>query len=144
MAISAIQETGALYTVAVWCDQYIHNIYVYSLILGGISAFLDNVALVLTSISMYDVVGMAESIPGMDPEYLRSFALNGQYWQLVAYSGGIGGCLLSIGSTAGYALMKSENVSIWWYSVTYPARLWWVACRPWSLLFYLIRLSDKR
>ena len=115
MAISAIQETGALYTVAVWCDQYIHNIYVYSLILGGISAFLDNVALVLTSISMYDVVGMAESIPGMDPEYLRSFALNGQYWQLVAYSGGIGGCLLSIGSTAGYALMKSENVSIWWY-----------------------------
>ena len=115
MAISAIQETGALYTVAVWCDQYIHNIYVYSLILGGISAFLDNVALVLTSISMYDVVGMAESIPGMDPEYLRSFALNGQSWQLVAYSGGIGGCLLSIGSTAGYALMKSENVSIWWY-----------------------------
>lgn len=59
--------------------------------------------------------GMTESIPGMDPEYLRSFALNGQYWQLVAYSGGIGGCLLSIGSTAGYALMKSENVSIWWY-----------------------------
>lgn len=115
MAISAVQETGALYTVAVWCDQYIHNIYVYSLILGGISAFLDNVALVLTSISMYDVVGMTESIPGMDPEYLRSFALNGQYWQLVAYSGGIGGCLLSIGSTAGYALMKSENVSIWWY-----------------------------
>ena len=32
MAISAIQETGALYTVAVWCDQYIHNIYVLSLI----------------------------------------------------------------------------------------------------------------
>ena len=115
MAISAIQETGALHTAAAWCDRYIHNIYVYSLILGVISAFLDNVALVLTSISMYDVVGMVDAIPGVDADYIRSFALNGQYWQLVAYSGGIGGCLLSIGSTAGYALMKSENVSIWWY-----------------------------
>ena len=86
------------------------------MILGGISAFLDNVALVLTSISMYDVVGMTESIPGMDPEYFRSFALNGQYWQLVAYSGGIGR-LFAFPSVllSGYALMKSENVSIWWY-----------------------------
>ena len=115
MAISALQETGALETVAVWCDRYIHNIYIYSLILGAISAFLDNVALVLTSISMYDVLENVDAVAGVDPEYLRSFALNGQYWQLVAYSGGIGGCLLSIGSTAGYALMKGENVSIWWY-----------------------------
>ena len=115
MAISALQETGALETAAVWCDRYIHNIYISSLILGTISAFLDNVALVLTSISMYDVLEDVDAVAGMDPEYLRSFALNGQYWQLVAYSGGIGGCLLSIGSTAGYALMKGENVSIWWY-----------------------------
>ncbi len=115
MAISAIQETGALHALALWCDRHIHNIYVYSLILGGISAFLDNVALVLASVSMYDVGELAEFIPGMDLDYLHSFALNGRYWQLVAYSGGIGGCLLSIGSTAGYALMKSENMSIWWY-----------------------------
>lgn len=115
MAISAIQETGALHTAAMWLDQYIHNIYVYSLVLGVISAFLDNVALVLTSISMYDVAEVVQAVPGMDADYVRSFALNGQYWQLVAYSGGIGGCLLSIGSTAGYALMKTEGVSIWWY-----------------------------
>ncbi|MCD8318636.1 MAG: sodium:proton antiporter NhaD [Paraprevotella sp.] len=116
MAISALQETGALYTAALWCDRYIHNIYVSSLILGGISAFLDNVALVLTSISMYDVVNVTvDAIPGVDPAYVHSFALNGPYWQLVAYSGGLGGCILSIGSTAGYALMKAENISIWWY-----------------------------
>lgn len=115
MAISAIYETGALHTASSWLDHHIHNIYVYSLVLGFISAFLDNVALVLTSISMYDVVDVVTPVPGVDPDYLRSFTLNGQYWQLVAYSGGIGGCLLSIGSTAGYALMKGENVSIWWY-----------------------------
>ncbi len=115
MAISALQETGALYTAALWCDEYIHNIYVSSLILGIISAFLDNVALVLTSISMYDVAEAGKVVAGADGNYLHSFALNGQYWQLVAYCGSIGGCILSIGSTAGYALMKCENVSIWWY-----------------------------
>lgn len=109
MAIGVVQETGALYTAALWCDQYIHNIYVVSLILGVISAFLDNVALVLTSISMYDVMQVTDIIPGLDPDYVRSFALNGQYWQLVAYSGGIGGCLLSIGSTAGYALIEERG-----------------------------------
>ncbi len=116
MAISAIQETGALHLAAMWCDEHIHNIYIISLVLGVISAFLDNVALVLTSISMYDVVDMAGGIiSGADAGYLGSFALNGQYWQLVAFCGGIGGCLLSFGSTAGYVLMKGENVSIWWY-----------------------------
>ncbi len=115
MAIAALQETGALYTAALWCDEHIHNIYISSLILGVISAFLDNVALVLTSISMYDVVDLAKVSSDIDAGYLSSFALNGQYWQLVAYCGGVGGCILSIGSTAGYALMKCENVSIWWY-----------------------------
>ena len=66
-------------------------------------------------ISMYDVVDLAKVSSDIDAGYLSSFALNGQYWQLVAYCGGVGGCILSIGSTAGYALMKCENVSIWWY-----------------------------
>ena len=60
---------------------------------------------------MYDVIDMTSTTS----EYFSSFTLNGQYWQLVAYCGGVGGSLLSIGSTAGYALMKSEDVSIWWY-----------------------------
>ncbi len=130
MAISAIQETGALHAAALWCDRYLHNIYLYSLILGGISAFLDNVTLVLTSISMYDVVEVPEKISAMaDISYFQSFALNGQYWQLVAYSGGVGGSLLSIGSMAGYALMKGENVSIWWYlrHITGKVLLGWLA-----------------
>ncbi len=130
MAISAIYETGALHEAALWCDKYIHNIYVYSLILGVISAFLDNVALVLTSISMYDVTDTVTAVSnGMNVEYLQSFMLNGHYWQLVAYSGGVGGCLLSIGSTAGYALMKSDGVSIWWYlrHITLKVLVGWLA-----------------
>lgn len=127
--IAVVQETGALFTLATWCDRYIHNIYIISVILGLISAFLDNVALVLASISMYDVVDFVDAVPGVDPVYIHSFALNGQYWQLVAYSVGIGGSLLSIGSTAGYALMKSEGVSIWWYlrHFTLKVLLGWLA-----------------
>ena len=116
MAIGALQETGALDQVAVWCDTYIHNTYIMSLFLGTVSAFLDNLALVFTSISMYDVISPSALVgTGADAEYFQSFMLNGQYWQLVAYSGGIGGSILSIGTTAGYALMKAEGVSIWWY-----------------------------
>jgi Na+/H+ antiporter NhaD/arsenite permease-like protein len=111
MAVAAIHDTGALYDAADWLDKNVHNIYVYSIVLGVISAFLDNVALVLATISMYDV----QTVTASSSEYIQSFALNGQYWQLVAYCGGVAGSLLSIGSTAGYALMKSEGVSIWWY-----------------------------
>ena len=114
IAVAAIQETGALHTVARWCDRNIHDIYIYSLFLGAVSAILDNVALVLTAISMYDVAEITQNtLPAYD--YLNSFAQNGPYWQLIAYSGALGGCLLAIGSTAGYALMKAENVSLWWY-----------------------------
>jgi Na+/H+ antiporter NhaD/arsenite permease-like protein len=111
MAVAAIHDTGALYDAADWLDKNVHNIYVYSIVLGVISAFLDNVALVLATISMYDV----QTVTASSSEYIQSFALNGQYWQLVAYCGGVAGSLLSIGSTAGYALMKSEGVTIWWY-----------------------------
>lgn len=129
LVVSVVQETGALYHLAMWCDKYIHNIYIISLILGVASAFLDNVVLVLTSISMYDVAQQFDAMSGLDWDYIHSFALNGQYWQLVAYSGGLGGCLLSIGSTAGYAMMKSEGVSIWWYfrHMTFKVLIGWLA-----------------
>jgi Na+/H+ antiporter NhaD/arsenite permease-like protein len=48
-------------------------------------------------------------------EYARSFTQNGQYWHLIALSGCVGGCLLPIGNTSGYALMKNEDVTFLWY-----------------------------
>lgn len=115
LAVGALQETGALHTAADWCDRHIHNIYIVSVMLGLLSAVLDNIVLVLSSISMYDVAEHLSVIRRIDPEYARSFTLNGQYWHLVAFCASVGGCLLPIGSTSGYALMKSEGVTIWWY-----------------------------
>lgn len=115
LAVGAIQETGVLHAAATWCDKNVHNIYIVSIVLGLISGVLDNIALVLSSISMYDVLESTHAVRGMDPEYAEAFLVNGHYWQLIAYCGGVGGGLMSIGSTSGYALMKSENVTIWWY-----------------------------
>ena len=98
-----------------WCDDKIHNTYIVGIALGLISSVLDNVVLVLTSMSLYDVAEYATVLRRIDPEYANFFAVNGQYWHLVSFCGSVGGCLLPIGSVSGYALMKSEGVSIWWY-----------------------------
>ena len=65
---------------------------------------------------------------------------NGAYWQLIAFCGGVGGCLLPIGSIAGYALMKNENVSIWWYfrMMTGKVLLGWIAG---LVIFFLMNIS---
>lgn len=124
LAVGALQETGALHVAAQWCDTNIHNIYLMSLILGVISSVLDNIALVLSSISMYDVVDAHNAV---NP-YLASFTQNGLYWELVSYSGAVGGTLLTIGSTTGFALMKFEKVSLAWYArhITLKVLLGWL------------------
>ena len=117
MAVTALIETGTMASLSEWCDEWIHNIYVMSLAMGAISAFLDNIALVLTGANIYPVLQDATAtLSGMDPEYLQAFLKDGGYWHLIIYSGCIGGCLLPIGNVAGYALMKSEDVDISWYA----------------------------
>ncbi len=115
LAVGVLSETGALRVAAMWCDDKIHNTYIVGIALGLISSVLDNVVLVLTSMSLYDVAEYATVLRRIDPEYANFFAVNGQYWHLISFCGSVGGCLLPIGSVSGYALMKSEGVSIWWY-----------------------------
>ena len=40
---------------------------------------------------------------------------NGAYWGIIAYTTAVGGCLLSVGSVCGLALMRAEHVSLGWY-----------------------------
>ncbi len=132
LAISVLVEIGAMQWCAGWLDRNIHDIYVLSLFLGVISAFLDNVCLVLSAIDIYNVVPF-------DPSaslYHQMFMQDGQYWHLVLISGCLGGCLLPIGNTAGYALMRSEDAGILWYlrNITFKVLLGWVA----ALVTYFI------
>jgi Na+/H+ antiporter NhaD/arsenite permease-like protein len=37
------------------------------------------------------------------------------YWKVLAYATATGGCLLSVGSISGIALMKMEHIHLGWY-----------------------------
>ena len=50
-----------------------------------------------------------------DSAYLSQFTQNGAYWMIVAYTTAVGGCLLSVGSVSGLALMKMEHIRLGWY-----------------------------
>lgn len=116
MCVALLIETGVMTSISAWCDEHIHNIYLMSVAIGVISSALDNIALVLTAINIYPVVeNIAALSPTLDPAYAQSFMENGQYWNLIIYSGCVAGCLLPIGNVSGFALMKAEEVSILWY-----------------------------
>ena len=139
LSVDILIEVGAMDSVAGWCNQYIHNIYIMSLVLGAVSSVMDNIALVITGISIFPI---EEGNIANLTEYMQSFVQNGQYWHLITLSGCVGGCLLPIGNTAGYALMKSEDVSIWWYfkHITLKVLLgWFCALGIYFLVDYFLR-----
>ena len=111
LCVGVLVEIGAMKAASEWLDANIHNIYLASAFMGLLSSFLDNIALVMAGINVYPVLEAASAQGG----YMQSFVENGQYWHLIALSGNIGGCLLPIGSVAGFALMRAEGVSVWWY-----------------------------
>lgn len=138
LAVGAIQETGALQQFAMWTDEHIHNIYLVSIVLGFISAFLDNIPLVWTGVSMYPVLGQG-TVSAMGGGYFSAFTQDGAYWQVLSYCGSVGGCLLTIGSQAGFAMMRIEKMRMW----NYFLRFSWIVFIAWMsglLVFWLTHL----
>lgn len=111
LCVDVLIEIGAMRAASGWLDANIHSTYLLSIFLGLLSAVMDNIVLVLSGVNIYSVLTPAEAVT----PYLENFLQNGQYWHLISLSGNIGGCLLPIGSVAGLALMKSEEVTIWWW-----------------------------
>ena len=109
LCVDVLVEIGAMRAAAGWLDDNIHNIYLASAFMGLMSSVLDNIALVMAGINIYSV---GEAV---QEGYQSSFVQDGQYWHLIALCGNVGGCLLPIGSVAGFALMRAEGVSVWWY-----------------------------
>ena len=71
--------------------------------IGVISSIVDNVPLVA------GCMGMSEIAPVGD------FAVDGIFWQLLAYCAGVGGSMLIIGSAAGVVVMGLERITFGWY-----------------------------
>lgn len=52
-----------------------------------------------------------------------AMAIDGIFWQLLAYCAGVGGSMLIIGSAAGVVVMGLEKITFGWYL----KRITWIA-----------------
>jgi Na+/H+ antiporter NhaD/arsenite permease-like protein len=108
-AVAALQSAGHLDVLAKFLDENLRNIYAINLIIGVLSAIVDNVPLVAGAMGMYPVVE-----PGT-VGYMADFMVDGKFWQFLAYCAGTGGSILIIGSAAGVAAMGLEKIDFIWY-----------------------------
>lgn len=112
MAVAVLQEIGVLTALGSGLnDVFAGNYYVINGIIGVLSSIVDNVPLVAGCMGMYPV---AET---------GAMAVDGIFWQLLAYCAGVGGSMLIIGSAAGVVVMGLEKITFGWYM----KRITWIA-----------------
>lgn len=103
MSVQALIVTGQLTILANWLSDTFANENTIAVILGVMSSFLDNVALVSATMGMYPI------------EAVGAFAADSSFWTLLAYCAVTGGSLLIIGSAAGVTVMGMEKISFGYY-----------------------------
>lgn len=109
LAVGALQEIGLLASAAVWLKEQLNNPFAINLVIGVLSAIIDNVPLVAASIGMYPVTEMGSDV------WANYFIQDGVFWEFLAYCAGTGGSILIIGSAAGVAVMGLEKINFGWY-----------------------------
>lgn len=108
LAVATLQEVGLLHLAAATLDKTFsgnHGIYVINLLIGLLSAIVDNVPLVAAVQGMYAV-----TVDG------GPFGPSGIFWLFLAYCAGTGGSIFIIGSAAGVAVMGLERMDFIWYT----------------------------
>lgn len=101
LAVACLEHAGLLTMLARWLETTIGRQDVIVVVLGLLSAVIDNVPLVAATMGMYDL--------GHHPP--DSFL-----WEFIAYCAGTGGSILIIGSAAGVAAMGLERIEFLWYA----------------------------
>ncbi|MAZ93449.1 MAG: sodium:proton antiporter [Lentimicrobiaceae bacterium] len=108
-AVAALQSMGHLNVLAEFLNDNMQNIYAINLVIGVLSAIVDNVPLVAGAMGMYPIAEMGAT------GFLTDFVVDGKFWQFLAYCAGTGGSILIIGSAAGVAAMGLEKIDFIWY-----------------------------
>lgn len=108
LAVASLQSMGHLGDMAVILNdafngQSAEGIYIINMIIGLLSSIVDNVPLVAGAMGMYEV-----SEAGF-------YAVDGLFWEFLAYCAGTGGSVLIIGSAAGVAVMGILKIDFIWY-----------------------------
>ena len=84
--------------------------YVIGGVMGALSAVFNNVTAVVANISVF-----SPDVIKTNTELYANFAQDGLYWPILSYTTAVGSSLLSIGTMAGFALMRMEGVTLRWY-----------------------------
>jgi Na+/H+ antiporter NhaD/arsenite permease-like protein len=100
ISVSALQTTGILKDFAQWLTQTIGNDTIIVMVIGLLSAVVDNVPLVAAAQYMYS---------------LDQYPTDHFFWEFLAYATGSGGSVLIIGTAAGVAAMGMEKIEFFWY-----------------------------
>jgi len=101
LAVACLDHAGLLSMVAKWLDAAIGRQDIIVIVLGLLSAIIDNVPLVAATMGMYD---------------LAHYPPDSFIWEFIAYCAGTGGSILIIGSAAGVAAMGLERIEFLWYA----------------------------
>ena len=118
MAVAVLQEIGVLTRLGEGLNETFNgNHYLVTGIIGVLSSIVDNVPLVAGCMGMYPVQPVGD------------MAVDGIFWQLLAYCAGVGGSMLIIGSAAGVVVMGLEKITFGWYmkNVTWIAFVGYIA-----------------
>lgn len=115
LGMGVVTETGVFGDVSAWIDYNIHNVWVVGVLSGLLSSIVDTFTIAISNISLYPVLESQQLGMWVDSDYMANFVQNGAYWKIIAFATAAGGCLLSVGSIGGIALMKMEHVKLGWY-----------------------------
>jgi Na+/H+ antiporter NhaD/arsenite permease-like protein len=109
MAVNALATVGHLSLLSAKLETINlpepEKYYLINVLIGLLSAVVDNVPLVAGAMGMY------------------SFVMDHYFWEFLAYCAGTGGSILIIGSAAGVAVMGMEKIDFIWYL----KRISWIA-----------------
>lgn len=104
MAVACLETIGVLTMLGEGLNEMFDgNHYLITGIIGVLSSIVDNVPLVAGCMGMYPVASSGD------------MAVDGIFWQLLAYCAGVGGSMLIIGSAAGVVVMGLEKITFGWY-----------------------------
>jgi len=101
LAVASLEHAHILTSVAQWLNDVVGRLDVIVILIGLVSAVVDNVPLVAASMGMYS---------------LAQYPADSFLWEFMAYCAGTGGSILIIGSAAGVAAMGLEKIDFLWYA----------------------------
>ena len=128
LGMGVVTETGVFGDVSAWIDYNIHNVWIVGVLSGLLSCIVDTFTIAISNISLYPLLENRQLVMWVDSDYMANFVQNGAYWKIIAYATAVGGCLLSVGSIGGIALMKMEHVKLGWYikNITPKVLVGWI------------------